>query len=93
MEIPDSLKERLALWQENGRAYQLGHELFRVDSWSSVLLGQGMHPRGYHRVAAMMPEPQLREELARMRKDIAGVVAEMPSHREFLRRYCPAELV
>lgn len=90
MDVPDSLKERLALWQENGRAHQLSHELFRVDSWSSVLLGQRMHPHGYHHVAELMPPQQLRDELAKMRHDIAGIVAEMPTHPAFLKSYCPA---
>jgi tryptophan halogenase len=90
MEIPDSLKERLALWQENGRAYQLGHELFRIDSWAMVLLGQRRFPRGYHHLAEMMPEQQLRDELARMRREIVDLVGAMPSHPDFLKSYCPA---
>jgi tryptophan halogenase len=91
MDIPDSLKDRLALWQENGRAHQLGHELFRVDSWATVLIGQRRMPHGYHHLAELMPEPELRGELARMRGDIAKLVADMPSHRDFLRTYCPAD--
>jgi tryptophan halogenase len=90
MDIPDSLKERLALWEENGRAYQLGHELFRIDSWATVMLGQRRYPRAYHHLAEMMPEQQLRDELARMRREIGGLVAGMPSHPDFLKSYCPA---
>ena len=91
MEIPDSLKERLALWQENGRAYQLPQELFRVDSWAMVLLGQRMMPRGYHHLAELMPEQQLRDELARIQREIAKTVSAMPGHPEFLQSYCRAE--
>ncbi|MEO8374424.1 MAG: tryptophan halogenase family protein [Sphingomonas bacterium] len=91
MDIPESLKERLALWRENGRAYQLAHELFRVDSWAMVLLGQRSVPRGYHHLAEMMPEQQLRDALAKMRGEIAKLVAGMPTHPEFLKAYCPAE--
>ena len=92
MEIPDSLGERLALWQENGHAYQLAHELFRIDSWAMVLLGQGMMPRGYHHLAEMMPEQQLRDELARMKREIAQLVDGMPTHPAFLKAYCPADV-
>jgi tryptophan halogenase len=91
MDIPDSLRERLALWRENGRAYQLPQELFRVDSWAMVLLGQRSFPRGYHHLAELMPEQQLREELARIQREIARTVSAMPGHPEFLKSYCPAE--
>ncbi|WP_019832684.1 tryptophan halogenase family protein [Sphingomonas sp. PR090111-T3T-6A] len=91
MELPHSLQERLALWREDARAYQLPHELFRVDSWASVLLGQGYEPRGYHRLAEMMPEEKLRSELASMRTQIAELVEGMASHPDFLKAYCPAE--
>jgi len=91
IEIPDSLKERLALSRENGRAYQQPQELFRIDSWAMVLLGQRMVPRGYHHLAELMPEQQLRDELARIQRGIRQTVSAMPGHPEFLRSYCPAE--
>lgn len=91
MEIPDTLKERLALWREDGRAYQLSHELFRVDSWVMVLLGQRFPPLGYHRLGEMVPDRELRGHLDRMRGQIADIVAQMPTHPDFLRSYCPAE--
>lgn len=91
MDIPDSLKERMALWRENGRAYQLPHELFRIDSWAMVMLGQRIHPRGYHHLAEAMSESQLRDALAKMRMEISQIVTEMPHHRAFLKAYCPAD--
>ena len=91
MEIPDTLKQRIELWREDARAYQMPHELFRVDSWAMVLPGQRVMPQGYHRLAAMMPHEELRQELAAMRRQIADKVATMPSHPDFLKRYCPAE--
>ncbi|WP_340054622.1 tryptophan 7-halogenase, partial [Pseudomonas sp. JAI120] len=42
MAIPDSLAERLALFASSGRFYKrAAAELFRVESWVQVLLGQG----------------------------------------------------
>lgn len=91
MDIPDSLKHRMELWQQDGRAYQLSHELFRIDSWAMVLLGQQFAPTGYHHLAEMMPEAELRAQLDRMRREIVEIVGEMPSHQDFLRSYCRAE--
>jgi len=92
MEIPDSLKERIDIFREDARAYQTPHDLFRVDSWAQVLPGQRLHPQGYHRLAAMMPHDELRQQLTAMRRQIADTVAAMPSHPDFLARYCPAEV-
>ncbi len=91
MDIPDSLKQRLALWRNNARLFQLPHELFRVDSWAMVLLGQRYFPQGYHHVGGLMTDQQLRGELERMRGDIRQLVKDMPSHRQFLAAYCPAD--
>jgi tryptophan halogenase len=90
MDIPDSLRQRIALWREDARAYQLPHELFRVDSWAMVLPGQRVMPEGYHRLAAMMPYDELRAQLSAMRQQIADKVAKMPGHPEYLKSYCPA---
>jgi tryptophan halogenase len=91
MDVPDSLKQRLALWREDARAYQLPHELFRVESWAMVLTGQRVMPQGYHRLAAMMPLDQLREQLSTMRRQIAEAADRLPSHPDYLRSYCPAD--
>ena len=43
-EIPDSLAARIALFRDNAQAYQDAHDLFRVDSWVQVMLGQRLEP-------------------------------------------------
>ncbi|WP_213979288.1 tryptophan halogenase family protein [Sphingomonas sp. dw_22] len=91
MEIPDTLAQRIALFRESGMAYQTQDELFRVDSWVQVLQGQRLEARGHHRVAAMMPEQDLRRALDELRMRIVGAVADLPGHPEYLARYCPAE--
>jgi tryptophan halogenase len=86
MEIPESLAQRIALFRENAQAYQASDELFRVDSWVQVMLGQRIQPRGYHQLARLMPPGQLRQALGDLKANIAGAVARMPSHQEFLDR-------
>ena len=91
MEIPASLRERIALFREGAIAYQDGADLFRVDSWAQVMLGQRLQPQRHHQMAAIMGEPRLRQVLADMRAQIARQVAVLPTHEAFLRDYCPAE--
>jgi tryptophan halogenase len=38
----------------------------------------------------MMPPGQLRQALADLKANIAGTVAKMPTHQEFLENYCAA---
>ena len=90
MPIPDSLAARIALFREAAMAHQGPDELFRIDSWVQVMMGQGIEPEGYHHIARTMPPEQLSEALGNLRQEIAARLAPMPSHQEFLRRYAPA---
>ncbi|MGN6620328.1 MAG: tryptophan halogenase family protein [Sphingomonas sp.] len=90
MPIPDSLAARIALFREAAMAHQGPDELFRIDSWVQVMMGQGIEPKGYHHIARTMPPQQLSEALGNLRQEIAARLAPMPSHQEFLRRYAPA---
>lgn len=87
MEVPDSLKERIALFREHAHAYQDSHDLFRVDSWVQVLLGQGVEPLSYLQIARTMPQHQLGGALASLKSNIGAVVGKMPSHGRFLADY------
>lgn len=88
MDLPDGLQQRIALFREAGQAWQGSDELFRVDSWTQVMLGQGVEPEGRHEMARMMPRERLASSLEALRSGIASSVAQMPSHDEFLRQYC-----
>ncbi|MCD2324371.1 tryptophan 7-halogenase [Sphingomonas sp. IC-56] len=90
MAIPDSLAARIALFQESAQAYQASDDLFRVDSWVQVLLGQGVAPRGHHQLARMMQAGELDQALSGIRASVAHAAREMPSHADALARYCPA---
>jgi tryptophan halogenase len=87
MAIPDSLAQRIALFRENGLAWQASEDLFRVDSWVQVLLGQRIAPQAYHQMGRLMSEEQLRTALGDLKGNIARAVAGMPAHQAFLDQY------
>jgi len=87
--VPDTLAERIALFREGAEAYQAGDELFRVDSWVQVMLGQRLHPAAHHRMAGLMGEARLRDVLGRMRAGVAARVAALPAHGDWLARTYP----
>ncbi|MDG2535161.1 tryptophan 7-halogenase [Sphingomonas sp. HITSZ_GF] len=87
MEIPDTLAERIAAFRDGAIAWQASDDLFRVDSWVQVMLGQRLEPRSHHHMGRMIVEGELQEALGRLKSDIAGTVAQMPAHQAFLERY------
>lgn len=92
MEIPKSLKQRLDLFKETGRIFTNEGELFRVDSWAQVMLGQGVYPDQYHQIAAIMKQHELEKFLGDIRQTIDKAVAGLPSHQAFLDQYCSSSL-
>jgi tryptophan halogenase len=87
MDVPDSLAHRLALFRDFAHAFQESHDLFTVDSWVAVMLGQGVIPANYHPAVLRMPEDKLRQSLDSAKGNIARAVERMPSHEDWLRRY------
>jgi tryptophan 7-halogenase len=90
LDLPASLVERIALFRENAHAYQGLDELFRVDSWVQVMLGQRLQPRSHHHVARLMPKDRLHQALSDLKTNIDSAVKSMPRHEDFVNQYCLA---
>lgn len=88
MEIPNSLAHRIELFRQSAILGNSGDELFRIDSWLQVMLGQGIKPATYHRIADAMPTAQLRQALGQLKGRVDSVVAQLPSHEAFIAQYC-----
>jgi tryptophan 7-halogenase len=88
MPIPESLAYRIQLFKETGRTFIGSDELFRVDSWTQVMLGQGIMPQAYHPMVNNMPEAELTRFLEGFRANIEKNIALMPSHADFIKSYC-----
>lgn len=87
-EMPSSLIHRINLFKESAHAYQAPNELFRVDSWVQVMLGQGILPEHYHHSVKMMSDGDLGNFLSSIKVPISKKISAMPSHREFIDQYC-----
>ena len=90
MAIPDSLAERIAAFRDGAIAWQASDDLFRIDSWVQVMLGQRLVPARHHHMGRMIVDGELRSALGELRSGIAGAVARMPAHQQFLERYIAA---
>jgi tryptophan halogenase len=88
MEVPDDLKHRMAIFKESGKSFQVEGELFRLDSWTQVMLGQGLIPSSYHPIVELMPESELKLFLQSIAADVDKNIASMPTHQDFVNKYC-----
>lgn len=87
MDLPDSLRQRIALFAEAAHALQDSHDLFRVDSWVQVMLGQRLAPRSYHPAAQLMQKRQLSDALESLGNNIERAVTAMLTHEMWLRGF------
>lgn len=91
MDVPDSLTEKIDLFRLNGQFFREEDELFTVTSWAAVMLGQGIKPNTYSPLVDAMDQEKLGKEVQEMEKSIKYIVQHMPTHAEFLKKYCPAD--
>lgn len=91
MEIPASLHHKIQLFKDTGRVFLDDGDIFRVDSWTQVMLGQGIMPEQYHTIAEIMNDKELESFMSNLKKSINQAVEQLPSHAEFLAKYCKAE--
>lgn len=92
MSVPDSLSEKMELFRTNGQIFREEDELFTETSWAAVMMGQGLHMQGNNAMAATLNMTKLKPELDEMEKSIRFLVGQMPTHDEYLKKYCPAPL-
>ena len=90
MEVPASLRRRMALYQSRGRIVREGGELFAEVAWLQVMHGQGLKATGHHPLADLIPEAETVDYLASVEGVVAKCVEVMPTHAEYIARHCRA---
>ncbi len=88
MEIPLELAHRMRLFKEHGKSFQVEGELFRLDSWTQVMLGQGVVPASYHPIVELMSERELQNFLNSVAADVDRNMATLLKHQDFINKYC-----
>jgi tryptophan halogenase len=89
MDIPDNLQHRLDLFRDSGRVFEAEGDIFRENSWTQVMLGQGIEPQSYHPIVDMMDKKELRQFMQIQGQKVDHVLKQLPTHQEFINRYCP----
>src|SRR5690606_4544979 len=91
MELPEKLARRIAQFRQRGHAWQGEDELFRLDSWTHCMVGQGVMPEQHHPLPRAMSDQELKDTFDHIRKPLVQAAAQMPSHVDFLNSYCKAQ--
>jgi tryptophan 7-halogenase len=90
MDIPDTLQQKIDLFRSSARVHREHEELFVEVSWVMVMLGQGILPGSYHPMADLIPDEELHKFLEGVRGVLERSAAAMPTHADYLARYCSA---
>ena len=93
MPVPEELKQKMDLFRETGLVFREKEELFAETSWMQVMIGQGIMPRAYHPMVDNLTLDETRQMVAGTRGVLERSVEVMPTHREFIERFCRAEPV
>ena len=84
MVVPDSLIERIALFEETSTIAHSPGGLFSAQSWLAIYNGQGIAPRGYSRLVDSVLLDALAGRLDDLSQRIATGVEALPTHAAFL---------
>jgi tryptophan 7-halogenase len=93
MSIPDTLSYRLEQFRASGRLIAPFQDLFQDPSWLAVMIGQGIMPRSYDRLADVLPVEEVRRHLNAMRITIRKTAEAMPTQGQFIAQNCRAQPV
>ncbi|MBC6403322.1 MAG: tryptophan 7-halogenase [Hyphomonadaceae bacterium] len=90
MAIPDRLTHKIELFREAGRVFRYEDELFSTSSWVAVMLGQGITPKTCDPIVSTLPRRQVDSSLISMRRAVTRAAETLPTHAQFIQKYCPA---
>jgi tryptophan halogenase len=88
--LSDSLNERIELFRSYGRILREDNELFPVQSWLYVFLGQNIVPGRYDPMADTLDPQQILTNLDNIRSVVRKCADAMPLHQDFIDQNCSA---
>lgn len=86
LELPQSLQEKLALFNSYGRLKHNPSDLFANDSWYAVLAGMGQTPSAPDPLVWRSNQSMIERALADSYRALQQSASEKLSHSEYLRR-------
>ncbi len=86
MEIPDSLKAKLDIYNNQSKIIADHYDLFRAMSWVSVLIGMGIVPKNTNPLTDSIPPDAAKKIINDVATAIQSELTNTPSHQEFIEK-------
>ncbi len=90
MEIPEMLRQKIALFRSRGRLTLARDESFTEASWVAILLGQNIVPKQYDPKVDALEIESLKRGMLQRRTAIRRAAESLPFHDDFIARNCAA---
>jgi tryptophan halogenase len=84
MAIPDTLAEKMALFEEAGIIIRDDNELFTEEGWGQVMIGQGLKPRNISPLTEAIPIDELSQYLRKLAQTYRRAAEALPTHSQFV---------
>ncbi len=84
MAIPDTLAEKIALFEEAAILVRDDNELFTEEGWGQVMIGQGLEPRSFSPLTSAIPKDELAKYLAQLAHTYRRAAEALPTHADFV---------
>lgn len=88
MPIPDTLSAKIEIFQHSGRILTAPRDLFRTQSWLSVMVGQGIVPEYYEAALDQIPEQALIQNMQQLKDAVQKTALALPAHQTYINQYC-----
>ncbi|MEL6826303.1 MAG: tryptophan halogenase family protein [Pseudomonadota bacterium] len=92
MSVPDSLTQKMDLFQEAGRIFRYEDELFTRPSWVAVMVGQNLLPRTVDPIVDSLSAQEIARSLGSMQSAMMNASQKMETHETFLKKYAWAPM-
>lgn len=92
MPVPESLSEKIRLFQKRGQLDHTSGQFFTSDSWCSILEGMKIRPQKYHPLVDGFHSQNLADTLNKNSADIRSTVLKMPDHYDYIQSNCPTHI-
>jgi|SRR5579871_1473301 len=90
--LTDTLQEKIDLFRSHGRILRDDTDVFPVQSWLYVMIGQNIIPRRHDPLTDTLDTTAVKARLEAIRTTVKHCTETMPTHSAFIKTHCQSSL-